>query len=266
MNEIEFENKLQVISKGLDYPSTPDISADVMKKIRPATSPQRFISRRLTWSLTLILILFISLFAIPPVRAAILEFIQIGIVRIFPQSPEPTVETPITAIPEFIVPKTATSASSDLIPILSQIAGETTLANAQKLVDYEILLPAYPAELGTPDHVFVQDADGQMTILVWIDPQNAEKVIMSLHFIPAGSWAIDKGFPVDIWETQVNGHRAIWGEGPYPLRLYNGDLEFMRLITGHVLIWEEEDITYRLETDLPVEEAVKIAESLEPIP
>jgi hypothetical protein len=34
------------------------------------------------------------------------------------------------------------------------------------------------------------------------------------------------------------------------------------LIEGHVLIWKEGDITYRLETDLPVEEAVKIAESL----
>jgi hypothetical protein len=30
-----------------------------------------------------------------------------------------------------------------------------------------------------------------------------------------------------------------------------------------VLIWEENQITYRLETDLPLEEAVRIAESLE---
>jgi hypothetical protein len=37
------------------------------------------------------------------------------------------------------------------------------------------------------------------------------------------------------------------------------------LINGHVLIWEEGNITYRLETALPLEEAIKIAESLQPI-
>ena len=52
----------------------------------------------------------------------------------------------------------------------------------------------------------------------------------------------------------------IWAVGPYPLRLYNGDLEFTRLIDGHVLIWEDEDLTYPLETDLPLEEAIRVAE------
>lgn len=88
---------------------------------------------------------------------------------------------------------------------------------------------------------------------------------MSLHFIPAGSWAIDKANPAMIQETSVNGQRAIWAVGPYPLRLHNGDLQFRWLVDGHVLIWEEENLTYRLETDLPLEEAIRIAESLEPI-
>jgi hypothetical protein len=68
-----------------------------------------------------------------------------------------------------------------------------------------------------------------------------------------------------IQETSVNDQRALWAVGPYPLRLYNGDLQFRRLIDGHVLIWADGDITYRLETDLGLEEAITIAESLEPI-
>jgi len=104
-----------------------------------------------------------------------------------------------------------------------------------------------------------------MTILVWIDPQHPDKVLMSLHLIPPGSWAIDKFDPAQVQETTVNGQRAIWAVGPYPLRLRNSDLQFMRLIEGHVLIWTDKDVTYRLETDLSLEEAVKIAESLEPI-
>jgi hypothetical protein len=268
MSELErelFENQLVPIAKGLDYPRTPDIAGSVMKRLRPSTHP-RFVSRKLAWSLTIILILFSSLMLIPPARAAILEFIQIGIVRIFPRSVEPTVESIRTATPESIAPMTATPSlpSATLISSLKRIAGKTTLVNAQQRVSYPILLPAYPPNLGQPDYVFVQETDGAMTILVWLDPQDPEKVLMSLHFIPAGSWAIDKAEPRVIEETSVNGQRAIWAVGPYPLRLSNGDLDFTRLIDGNVLIWAEENITYRLETNQPLEEAIKIAESLEP--
>ncbi len=140
-----------------------------------------------------------------------------------------------------------------------------TLEEAQKAVPYPILLPSYPPDLGLPDRIFVQEAEGKMTILVWIDPQQPDQVLMSLHLIPPGSWAIDKFDPALVQETTVNGRRAIWAVGPYPLRLRNSDIQFTRLIEGHVLIWTNNDMTYRLETDLSLEEAVKIAESLEPI-
>ena len=268
MNELEqelFEKRLISIAKGLDYPRTPDIASSVTTRLRPVTRP-RFISRKLAWSLTILLILFSSLMLIPPARAAIIEFIQIGIVRIFRGTPTPP-SLPNEGLPSTMIPLTATPGptSQPLIPILESLAGEMTLEEAQQAVDYPILLPSYPSNLGQPDRIFVQDADGEMAILVWLDPQQPERVLMSLHFLPQGSWAIDKVKPTLIKETEVNGQRAIWTVGPYPLRLYNGDIEFTRLINGHVLIWQEGDITYRLETDLPLEEAIKIAESLQPI-
>lgn len=268
MNELEqelFEKRLISIATGLDYPRTPDIARAVMTRLRPLTRP-RFISRRLAWSLTIILILFSSLMLIPPARAAIIEFIQIGIVRIFRSTPTPP-PLPNAGPPSTMIPLTATSGptSQSLIPILESLAGEMSLEEAQQTVDFPILLPSSPPDLGNPKRIFVQEADGKMVILVWIDDQQPERISMSLHFIPHGSWAIDKVEPTLIQETEVNDQRAIWTVGPYPLRLYNGDIEFMRLIDGHVLIWVDGDVTYRLETDLPLEEAVKIAESLEPI-
>ncbi len=272
MSELErelFEERLSAIAKGFDYPRTPNIVGRVRVKtrLRPSTRPG-FFSRKLAWSLTIILVVFSSLMLIPPARAAILEFIQIGIVRIFPRSVEPTVEVIRTAIPESIVPMTATPSlpASTLIPALSRIAGETTLADAQQKANYPILLPAYPPDLGQPSYVFVQDAEGAMTILVWFDPRQPEQISMSLHFVPSGSWAVRKIEPTVIEETEVNGQRAIWAVGPYPLILSNGDIQYTRLIDGNVLIWTDGDITYRLETKLPLEEALKIAESLQPIP
>jgi hypothetical protein len=166
-----------------------------------------------------------------------------------------------------MVPVTATPAVTPqrLIPLLERMAGEMTLEEAQVQVNYPILLPSYPDDLGRPDRIFVQDADGPMTIMVWLDPQNAGEVQMSLHFLPPNSWAIKKVQPTTIDETQVHGNYAIWTVGPYPLRYRNGDLEYTRMIDGHVLIWQDGDITYRLETDLSLEDAVRIAESLEPV-
>jgi hypothetical protein len=203
---------------------------------------------------------------IPAARAAIIEFIQIGVVRIFRAEPTPIVplnqEIPSTRVPVTVTPLPT---SQPLIPILESLAGEMTLEEAQKAVSYPILLPTYPPDLGPPDRIFVQDAEGKMTILVWIDPKQPDKVLMSLHMIPPGSWAIDKFDPAQVQETTVNGRSAIWAVGPYPLRMSDGDLQYVRLIEGRVLVWTNGDITYRLETKQDLADALKIAESLQPV-
>jgi hypothetical protein len=258
-----FERQLLSLSKRMAYPRTPDVAGSVMRHLH---RQPRFPSRPFAWSLTVLLILCSSLMLIPSARAAILEFIQIGVVRIFRTEPTP-VAPPNQEFPSTLTPMTATPyiTAEPLIPILESLAGEMTLEEAQQIVDYPLLLPTYPPDLGPPDRVFVQDADGDMTILVWIDPQQSDEVLMSLHFIPPGSWAVKKVNPTLIQETTLNGQRAIWAIGPYPLRFSNGDLDFVRLVDGHVLIWAEGEITYRLETNLSLEEALKIAESLKPI-
>jgi hypothetical protein len=267
MSEIEFEEQLRSITNKMKYPPTPDIAGFVMPRLHTSTRV-RFNSKAFAWSLTIILVLLSSLMLIPSARAAIIDFFQIGVVRIFPPQPTPTLSAPLEETPTRITPGTATpQPTSDLLPLLNRIAGKTTLAGAQQIADYSILLPAYPSNLGEPDYVFVQDVDGTMTILVWLDPKHSDKVLMSLHFIPSRSWVVNKMGPQVIRETQVSGHKAIWAEGPYPLKIEGSrDVEFTRLVNGHVLIWADGAITYRLETDASMEEAIKIAESLAPIP
>lgn len=265
MKQMDFETQLRSIANRMEYPRTPDIAGLVSARIRQPKRP-RFLSKAAAWSLTLVAILLSSLMLIPPARAAILEFIQVGVVRIFRVEPTP-VPVPQSA-PSVQIPLTATpgAAPQALIPLLERMAGEMTLEEAQAHVTYPILLPSYPADLGQPDRVFVQDADGAMTILIWLDPQDPGEVRMSLHLLPPTSWALKKMEPTTIDETRVNGNYAVWAVGPYPVRYKNGDLDFTRMIDGHVLIWQDGEVTYRLETDLSMEEAVKIAESLQPVP
>src|SRR5262245_45898801 len=119
-----FEKQLLSISKGLEYPRTPNIAGSVTARLRTSPRP-RFIFRRfassrgrlVAWSLTIILILFFSLMLIPPARAAIIEFIQIGVVRIFRAEPTP-LAPPNQEIPSTLSPVTATPTTMPLIPIL----------------------------------------------------------------------------------------------------------------------------------------------------
>jgi hypothetical protein len=257
MNELErelFEKRLNSIAKGLGYPRTPSIARAMMKHIEHAPR-KRLMARPVALTLTLVLILFLSLMLIPPARAAIIEFIQIGVVRIFPRSTE-IAPTPGAS-------PSPTSSLQSMLPLLNEISDSTTLALAQEKVSFPILLPTYPAGLGEPDYVFAQEVEGTMIILVWMDPQRPEQVLLSLHFIPPGSWAIRKVEPEIIQETTVNGNKALWTTGPYALKADGGSIQFIRLVEGHVLIWSANNVTYRLETALPLEEALKIAETLE---
>jgi hypothetical protein len=149
---------------------------------------------------------------------------------------------------------------------LDDLQGETTLQAAIQKASFTLQLPSYPVELGQPDRVFVQDMDGAVVILVWTAEDNPEKAELILYEIAPGSWAGIKGAPRTVESTQVNGREAAWAEGPYMLNLTNGNTDMRRLIVGHVLIWDENGVTYRLESNLDLSQAVKIAESLEPIP
>ena len=251
------ESRLQAIAREFKYPSTPAITGVVMNRLRvPLTHPRN--GRQIVWALIMFIGLLAGLMVVPPARAAVLEFIQIGIVRIFP--------APVaTEIPGLEAPVTSTTVtnSSSLSSLLNQLSGKTTLENAQQEIGVPIPLPAYPPELGQPDRVYLQNAGGWMVILVWLDPQQPDQVQMSLHLIEEGSWTISKLQPAIIKEETVHGIRALWTVGEYPLVMKNADIQFTRMINGNVLIWEENKITYRLETSLDLTEAIRIAESLQ---
>jgi hypothetical protein len=148
------------------------------------------------------------------------------------------------------------------------LAGATTLAEARAAVNFPIPLPAYPAGLGAPSEVFVQDLDGQAVILVWRDPADPERVRLTLHLLSAPSMAeklifsLYKEDPPTVVFTTVGEHTAVWTTGPYVLHTQNGLLHEYRLIEGHVLLWNDGRLTYRLETDQDLAEAQRIAASL----
>jgi len=271
------DERLKETARRFRYPPTPDVIGTVINRLESGSKPRaraersRSIRMRNAWAITsLVILLLVILFAVPGVRAEIVRFLQVGVVRIFPAAPTQTAipflpQLPTTATPVFsgtatLRPDFAQSEPFYIVT-LSDMAGETTLEVAQASAEFPIRLPNYPADLGAPERVFLQE-DGLMVILAWTDPADPQKARLSLHEIGPGSILVEKFEPRVIQETQVNGGYAVWVQGPYLVELTNGSIEFRRTVEGNTLVWEEQGITYRLETDLTLEEAIKIAESL----
>jgi hypothetical protein len=282
-SETEFGNRLLVLARSFSYPPTPDVSRSVARS-RTDRYPGR--SRRgLVLAIAVLVLVLAVGFAVPPVRAAVLNWIRIGAVQIFlrqpvtpsPQdltapaisiSPQPRGSTaPILSAsptPLATIPPVVTPSVPPLTSILD-LSGEVSLANAQSQANFPIRLPTYPSDLGQPDHVYFQDIDmgGGVVILVWMDPTHPNSVRQALSETVSAGIVFKKILTTSVTETTVAGQSAIWVDGPYLLNTLTAGMVTARLVdAGHTLVWTQADATYRLETDTDLDTAIHIAESL----
>jgi hypothetical protein len=251
------EDRLATIAAGFPYPKTPDLWPGVRLRLSVGReSGRRTWGRRLAFALAaVLLILAAGLAAVPQARAALLRSLRIGAVRIFLPEATATASAPR---PSSVPPPTATIKVS--IPPLD-LAGLATLPQAAEALGSPVLLPTYPEGLGSPDFVFLQDWGGPLVILVWTRADDPAQPILALHMLGPGTFA-GKGEPRVVGMTTVNGNPAAWTEGAHLMYLQSGRETLRNLVTGNVLIWEQDGLTYRLETDRTMEDAVRIAESL----
>ena len=269
------EAQLRRAADRLPYPPTPDLATAVRARLA-ADAPRRATRSRTVLRLGLALVvLALALLAVPQVRAAIGAVLRIGAVRISLPAPAPTstLRTTVPARPTARIAPTPTIDATRFGPLapLGQLDGETSLAQARSTLSFPVRLPTYPPAVGQPDRVYVQNLGpaphGQTTILVWLVSGSRDAVRMSLWEIDEDVFAEKSAdMQIRIAETQVQGRPALWIQGPHMLRFRfpggEDHFELARLVDGQVLIWTQGTITYRLETTLPLGEAVKVAESL----
>jgi hypothetical protein len=255
-----WEKRLRDAAAAMDYPPTPDIAAGVRHRLAAQRRPrplQPWYANRLAWAAAVVLLAAAILLAVPQARAAIFEFFQIGDIRIFPAAPTAT-----PAVDE-------ASEFDESIPTLSiaGLEGETTLARLQDELGEALVLPDYPMGIGEPDKLFLQDRVGPIGILVWLETDSVDKPWAVLYILALDQGAFGAKFEVESMQgTMVNGRHAYWVEGRHLLFFYDeaGDAlpVITRLVDGNTLIWTVDDVTYRLETVLSLEEAVRMAESM----
>lgn len=278
MNEpnVQWENRIKTIASTFTYPPTPDVTRGVRQTLAAQTGRRPHRPGALAWAIVLVLLLVTVLLAVPQVRAAVLRIFHIGAITILetedlaegpppaPEQGQPATATPVTAVtvmPAVTMPVTAVPRPSAAPLQLADFATVVTLAEAQVMSPAPLYLPAYPADLGEPDHVYIQDTVGvQATIFTWQDEADPAQTRLALYQIWVDQYAY-KGAAA-IQETTINGRRAIWLEGPHYFQLQSGRLQPWQFVEGNVLIWwAESGVTFRLEGAKSLTEALRVAES-----
>jgi hypothetical protein len=252
-----WERRLAETAADFEYPPTPNVVAAVRGRLAGSISPTRLDRgrpARWAWALAALLLVLGLLLGVPQVRAAIVDFLQIGAVRIFDGAP--TAEPTATPRP-----------SASPLDSLLNLAGGSTLAAAEEHLGTKIPLPTYPSDLGEPDHVFVQELGGPVAILLWLEPERPDQVRLALYVLRLEGDAFAGKFEVDeVEEVQVNGRLAYWVRGEHVLQFLapSGEPRFepRRPVADNVLLWETGGTTFRLEGRLTRDEAIRIAESL----
>lgn len=258
MNEHDLETYVERTAKGLRYPATPRISGRAPLN-RRRTAPLL----RLALATAIIAAVFLTL-AVPEIRAGVGEFLRIGVIRLVAPaetatpSPTPTPTATPRALPTPYIVPTATPIHSVL-----DLPGVTTLEDARGRVRFAIPLPAYPADLGAPDRVFMQNRWSPIVTLVWLDAPDSRQARLVLQILDSTV----EGYKFDVPDAQrtvVKGSPAIWLDHPHRLILYGQENTpgMERDIVGNALLWTQGDITYRLEGEFSQREALRIAESM----
>lgn len=237
------------------------------RRVRPELARRRSVG--LPWSRPARRALVIALVALA-VLAAIAGAAILGLpgLRItlgpVPSSPIPTVSP-------------APTASGTPAPLGSRMSIGQPLDLDRPAIDdaagFEVLWPE-DARVGDPDAVYLDRVKGGQVTLLWAAsdelPATQEPTVGLLmsQFVGAvddGFFrkVVDSGTPVE--RVAVNGLEAYWISGDPHVFFWTGAGGFVddaRRWVGDVLIWADGPITYRLETALGRDEAIRLAETV----
>jgi hypothetical protein len=144
----------------------------------------------------------------------------------------------------------------------------TRFAEAEQVLGSPLYLPAYPADLGTPDALSIERSPVSVVTLIWYDSAGRQ-VQLVLQMIGARTEVAKYGVP-DALHVSVNGELAVWLDTPHTAEIQDTNGEIIRglswLVRTNVLVWMANDITYRIETERSLQETIQIAESLRILP
>ncbi len=236
MNDLEsLQSLLKTGGESFPYPPTPDLLSAGLFRDRRLEA--KTVLTRSPWAIAaaILIVLVLGGLAVPQVRAAVINWLQVGAVRIFFDPDVKPVEDP-TPLPSF-----------------NQLSGRTTLAEAERLAGFAVPLPY---GMRPPEHIFFQELGGPVVFCIWNDDEAIE---LSLMILGKGAH-VGKSAPTSLNESRVDGVVATWLTGDHflYLRASNGLQNFSLPVDTNVLLWQENGLTFRLAGEIDFDRAVEL--------
>ena len=265
---LDLENELRSLAPAIDYPPERDLAITVRGRIEagpvlrrgPTARPSRWLGnvalslRRPAFAATMIVVLAsLVLMLSPSARVAVADWLGFDDVRVTFDEP------PVRPTPPV---------GNEL-----RLGDSVTLAQARSLVGFEVPVPS---ELGAPDEIYYNEfvSDGQIS-LVYRERDDLPRapgtrvgaIITQFEANFLDQEFYEKFLPgsATVREVTVSGVRGVWIDQAHAIIFRDAegrqDVEESRL-SGPSLIWEKDGIVYRIESRLPLDRAVTVAESL----
>jgi hypothetical protein len=223
------EERLAELAADIRVEVPDGLETAVMARVR-ATRPH---ARWRRWAAGLLLGLLGAGVVVSPVGATLREWIGFHGVGV-------TSDDPVTGTP------TVPRASGGTLGRAAAAAGFT---------------PLVPAELGQPEGVEVSD-DGAVVSLSWTTEDGTLRLDQFEGGVEPLFW---KSAP-EASHVTVSGHAALWLPTAHRVSVVDGDGDVRHLpsrLAAPTLVWLHGDLTLRLEGDLDLAAATRIAESVD---
>jgi hypothetical protein len=244
----ELELQLLALRDDVAWPPTPDLGAAVQERVAREPRPARrrsWLQGRLVPAVAALAVVLIALAAVfaasSSVRATVRDWLGIGSVRI----------TRVQTLPDL-------SPAREL-----QLGRRATVAQANAYLGSPI---ATVRALGAPDVIYLGDgAPARVSVVYGARPglpPGTAGVGALLDEIQGDATAFIEKFVaggVPITPVRVNGERGYFIGGRHTVNLPD---ELRPRVAGNTVVWLHDAVTYRLETKLGREAAVRLAQSV----
>ena len=247
MPERTIEAALAELAGGIEWPTPVDFAS----RLRLDRSVGRTWIPRVAWMAGGIVLIF-TLLLVPAARQAVANLLEVAGIRF------EFGETPGLPPPAILAP-----------------GDQVDLGSAQRAVDFPILTPS-ALEPPTAVHLLEWEL-GTQVFLAWEASERLPEVGESGTGLLLAEFRADLNEPffgkileggTTVDQVSVDGVPAFWLSGaPHVFMFETGRRDLVEdetRLTGNVLVWERDGITYRLESSLDLDESLAIAESLRP--
>lgn len=247
---LEIDGLLRSAARNFAYPPTPQMAARVSARLRGELGAERAPLLGRLWgtlplragagaAIALLLAVGVSV-AVPQSRDALADFFGLSHVRV-------EIGPAVGPTPPVLSPES--------------FAEPSTVEGARAVVDFPLRFLERDGVRFYPSEVYLQGESPDLPVVIFVyDDFDLYQTRLSFF----GKGGPD---PSLIHEIELDGLPALWiDEGGHIAQFYDEQgrlvIESRRTVNRATLLWEQDGITYRLETSLSQDEAIEVARSL----